>query len=119
MNWYSIVGVAGSVTMQSESGTKHCKQSHCYDVWFAEECTWTARVTWPAAYIRAKRALSASLTVSKKNCVLQKNVVLLRKNLLLLRAESNSGAVDLESHWWISDLIALIQKVNISLLITI
>ena len=31
--------------MQSESVTK---RSHGYDVWFAEERTWTARVTCPA-----------------------------------------------------------------------
>ncbi len=45
MNRYRIVGVAGSVTMQSESVTE---RSHGYDVWFAEERTWTARVTCPA-----------------------------------------------------------------------
>ncbi len=45
LNRYAIVGVAGSVTMQSESVTK---RSYCYDVWFAEERAWTARVTWPA-----------------------------------------------------------------------
>jgi hypothetical protein len=31
--------------MQSDSVTE---RSHGYDVWFAEECTWTARVTQPA-----------------------------------------------------------------------
>ncbi len=31
--------------MPSESVTK---RSHCYDVWFAEERIWAARVTWPA-----------------------------------------------------------------------
>jgi hypothetical protein len=45
LNRYRIVGVAGSVTMQSESVTK---RSHGYDVWFAVECTWTARVKCPA-----------------------------------------------------------------------
>jgi hypothetical protein len=37
--------VAGSVTKQSESVTK---RSHGYDVWFAEERTWTAGLTCPA-----------------------------------------------------------------------
>ena len=42
---HDIIGVAGSVTMQSESVTK---RSHGYDVWFAVEWTRTARVTCPA-----------------------------------------------------------------------
>ncbi len=69
------------VTMQSESESV-TKRSHGYYVWFAEEGTWTARVTCPAPaelYPGEKGPFLIFDCLQKNLAVLQKNAVFCRK----------------------------------------